>query len=185
VKIFLLQATILLMCLLQAASMVVPCGVFQVNIHHLDLQVPDRLLVQLLFGLLRRLLLVRLVLEVLLVTGIGIIGWDGMGWISHLLLLGMIDHLLLLDIMVEIDHPLLLDFMVEAAALAMDVETHVTEVDMADPEKKSFLFQSNFFLRYLILLAHLCFIFIFISLQTRPCRPICYLSSGDFCVLPI
>jgi hypothetical protein len=147
VKIFLLQATILLMFLLQAAAMVLlPCVVLQVNIHHLhlDLRVQDRLLAQLLLGLLRRLLLVRLVLEALLVTEIEIIGWEGMGWIFHLLL-RMIDHLLLLDIMLE------------AAVLGMDGETHVTEVNMEDPDSLSL--QSVFLLRsssFLILLAHVC-----------------------------
>ena len=71
-----LQPTILL---LQATAMVlVPCVVLLVNIlhNHRDLQVQDRLLVQLL-GLLR-LLLVHLVLEVLLMIGIGIIGWGVM-----------------------------------------------------------------------------------------------------------
>jgi len=129
-----LQATIL-MFLLQATAMVlVPCVVLQVNIlhHHLDLQVQDRLLVHLL-GLLR-LLPVHLVL-VLLVIGIGIIGWEEMEWIFYLLL-GMIDrgHLLVLW-----DDNRILE------AAGMDVETHVTEVDMEDPEKISFLFLSSFF----------------------------------------
>jgi len=135
VKILLLRATILPMFLLQATAMVlVLCVVLQVNIHHhhhLDLQVQDRLLVQLLLGLLRHLLLVLLVLEVLLVTGIGIIGWEGMGWISRLPLLDTIDRGLLLvrwhDIMVE-------EVAVVAVPVGMDVETHVTEADMEDPE---------------------------------------------------
>jgi hypothetical protein len=146
-----LQATILMFLLQATARVLVPCVVLQVNILHqyLDLQVQDRLLIHLL-GLLR-LLSVHLVL-VLLVIGIGIIGWEGMEWIFHLLL-GMIDqgHLLVLwdD-----------NRIIEAAAPGMDVETHVTEADMEDPEKIfSFLF--SFFV-FLILLAHLCLIFIFI-----------------------
>jgi len=118
---------------LQAAAMVlVPCVVLLVNIlhRHLDLQVQDRLLVHLL-GLLR-LVLVHLVL-VLLVIGIGIIEWEGMEWIFHLLLLGMIDqgHLLVLWDDIHI---------VEAAG--MDVETHVTEADMEDPENMLFFLSS-------------------------------------------
>jgi hypothetical protein len=129
-----LQATILMLLLQATAMVLVPCVVLQVNIlhhHHLDLQVQDRLLVHLL-GLLR-LLLVHLVL-VLLVIGIGIIGWEEMEWISYLLL-GMIDrgHLLVLWDDIRI---------VEAAA-GMDVETHVTEADMEDPEKKIFLHFSD------------------------------------------
>jgi hypothetical protein len=90
--IILLQATTL-MFLLQAAVMG-PCVVLQPNIlRHLDPQVRDRLQVQLLLGL--PLLLVGLVLEVLLVIGIGIIGWEGKEWTSDLLLLGTIDQGLL------------------------------------------------------------------------------------------
>jgi hypothetical protein len=133
VRIFLLQATILL---LQATAILVLCVVLQVNIlhHHLDLQVQDLLV---LLGLLR-LLLVHLVLGVLLAIGIGIIGWEGMGWTSHLLLLGMIDqgHLVLWDDIRMVE---------AAAAAAMDVETHVTEVDMEDLENMLlFLFCFSF-----------------------------------------
>lgn len=117
--IFLLQATTLLL-LLQATAMVqAPCVVLlQVNIllHHLflDLEVLDRLLAQLLLGLLHRLLLLGLAEPVvLLVTGIGIIGWEGKGWISHLRLLGMIEGLLEDIRMVEV-------------VAGMDVETRVT-----------------------------------------------------------
>ena len=122
--------------LLQATAMVlVPCVVLLVNMlhHHLDLQVQDRLLVQLL-GLLLRLLLVHLVLEVLLLIGIEIIGWEGMGWIFHPLLLGMIDQGLLLVLWDDI----------RMAEVGMDVETHGTEVDMEDLENMIFLFRFRF-----------------------------------------
>jgi len=132
VRILLLRATILMFRLQAAAMVLVPCVVLLVNIlhRHLDLQVQDRLLVHLL-GLLR-LVLVHLVL-VLLVIGIGIIEWEGMEWIFHLLLLGMIDqgHLLVLWDDIHI---------VEAAG--MDVETHVTEADMEDPENMLFFLSS-------------------------------------------
>lgn len=157
------------MFLLLATEMVlVPCVVLLVNIlhYHLDLQAQDRLLVRLL-GLLR-LLLVHLVL-VLVVIGIGIIGWEGMELIFPLLL-GMIDqgHLLVLwdDIR-----------MVEAVAVGMDVETHETEGDMEDPENMFFCFLFFAFFAYLILLAQFCLILIFIYLPVKPRQPICYLSS--------
>ena len=75
--------------------------------------------------------------------GIEIIGWEGTGWIFHLLL-GMIDQgrrLVLWD-----DNRIL-----EAAVADMDVEILVTEVDMEDPEN---MLLSFFFFAYLILLSH-------------------------------
>lgn len=146
----------------------VPCVVLQVNIlhHHLDLQVQDRLLVHLL-GLLR-LVLVHLVL-VLLVIGIGIIGWEGMEWIFHLLLLGMIDQGRLLVLWDDMH-------IVEAG---MDVETHVTEADMEDSENMFFFF----FVFFLILLAHFCLILNFIYLQIKPRQPTCYISSDFFLLI--
>ena len=57
----------------------------------------------------------------------------------------------------------------------MDVETHVTEGDMEDPELCFFWFLFSFF-AHLILLAY----FNFIYLQIKPRQPIaiCYLNSA-------
>ena len=77
-------------------------------------------------------------LEVLLVIEIETIGWGGMPWISHRLLLGMIDQ----GLLVRWEDTRL----VEAV---MDVETHVTEVDMEwvlDPKNIKFFLSDLLYL---------------------------------------
>ena len=91
---------------------------------------------------------------VLLVIGIEIIGWEGKEWIFHLLPLGMIDqgrHLVLWD-----DNRIV----EEAAAAGMDVETHVTEVDMEDPENMGFRFLFLFFFLFFFRISDFAFSFL-------------------------